>query len=464
MSAVSVLDSAWVLGSKWGDKRMRQRKGTMMTMLNKDTSHKIADLLKNKIVLMGIAVLAVLLFLFIKSLWNTPSTIPTFTAKKGRLEISVTESGELRAKKTVSILAPVPRSGKLKIISLIPEGTYVEPGTVVVRFDPSDALLEVKKAESELELALSEKTKVEARHKSESAQLDSQLKGADLGYQLSKLKLEQIKFEAKIKQDEALLGNKLDELKYQQSKQEYESKKIIQKTEMDRADLEIKQKQDALEKARDALTSLSLVSKAKGLVVYGLNYQNQGRKFSIGDEAWGTAPIIELPDLSAMESVTFVNEIDISKIKPRQKVIVRLDAFREQTFEGSVSFIAPLGESRRSNIKVFEVTIDVKDESTILKPGMTTGNKIIVHELQDVLFVPLEAVFNQEGRNYVWVQNGSQFRRRDVVLGERSEDYVVLTNGLSEGESVALLNPFAKDEEGLPTGGSKGLEIPGEKK
>jgi multidrug efflux pump subunit AcrA (membrane-fusion protein) len=165
-----------------------------------------------------------------------------------------------------------------------------------------------------------------------------------------------------------------------------------------------------------------------------------------------------------MESVTFVNEIDISKIKPRQKVIVRLDAFREQTFEGSVSFIAPLGESRRSNIKVFEVTIDVKDESTILKPGMTTGNKIIVHELQDVLFVPLEAVFNQEGRNYVWVQNGSQFRRRDVVLGERSEDYVVLTNGLSEGESVALLNPFAKDEEGLPTGGSKGLEIPGEKK
>jgi multidrug efflux pump subunit AcrA (membrane-fusion protein) len=343
------------------------------------------------------AVLAIILFVFLKSLFTSPPTIPTFTVKKGNLEISVTESGELRAKKTVSILAPVARSGKLKIIYLIPEGTYVEPGTVVVRFDPSDALLEVKKAESELELALSEKIKVEARHKSENAQLDSQLKGAELGYQLSKLKLEQIKFEAKIKQDEALLTNKLDELKYQQSKQEYESKKIIHKSEMDKTDLEIKQKTDALVKARDALNSLSLVSKAKGLVVYGLNYQNQGRKFSIGDDAWGTAPIIELPDLSAMESVTFVNEIDISKLQAGQHVVVRLDAFREQTFAGSVSFIAPLGESRRPNVRAFEVTIDIKNESAILKPGMTTSNKIIVNELMDVFFVPMEGIFHKVG-------------------------------------------------------------------
>ncbi|MCX6568672.1 MAG: efflux RND transporter periplasmic adaptor subunit [Candidatus Aminicenantes bacterium] len=435
-----------------------------MTILRKEKSSKIALLLKNRIVLLGLAVLAIILFLLIKSLFKSPSTIPTFIAKKGDLEISVTVSGELRAKKTVSIIAPVPRSGKLKIINLIPEGTYVEPGTVVVKFDPSDALLEVKKAESELELALSEKNKVEARHKSESVQLDSQLKGAELGYQLSKLRLEQIKFEAKIKQDEALLTNQLDELKYQETKQAYESKKIIQKSEMDKTDLEIRQKRDALVKAQEALRSLSLVSNAKGLVVYSLNYQNQGRKFSVGDDAWGTAPIIELPDLSAMESVTFVNEIDISKIKPGQQVVVRLDAFREQTFTGSVSFIAPLGESRRSNIRAFEVTIDMKNESTILKPGMTTSNKIIVNELKAVFFVPLDAVFDKEGKKYVYVQNGSHFKSRSVVLGEKSEDYVVVKEGLSEGESIALLDPFAKAENGLLTGASKDLDIPGDKK
>ena len=425
---------------------------------------KIRPWLRNKFVLLGLLVLAVVLFVQVRSVFHSSSTIPTFTAKRGDLEISVTESGELRAKKTVSIVAPVPRTGKLKIIFLIPEGTYVEPGTVVVRFDPSDALMEVKKAESDLELAISEKTKVEARHKSESAQLESQLKGAELGYQLSKLRLEQIKFEAKIKQDEALLTNQLDDLKYQETKQEYASKKIIQKSEMDKTDLEIKQKREALLKAQEALNALSLVSSAKGLVIYGLNYQNQGRKFSIGDDAWGTAPIIELPDLTGMESVTYVNEIDISKVKPGQRVVVRLDAFREQTFEGRVSFVAPLGDVRRSNVKVFEVTIEMKNESAVLKPGMTTSNKIIIHELKDVFFVPLEAVLDRDGHPYIYVQGGSRFKKRNVVLGERSEDYVVVKEGLAEGENVALLDPFAPAESGLQPPRPKQVEIPAEKK
>jgi RND family efflux transporter MFP subunit len=431
-----------------------------LTISIKEFGRRALSLLKNKVVLAGTGVIAVVLFFLARSFFYSTSTIPTFTAKQGNMEIAVTVSGELRAKRTVSIVAPVLRGGKLKIIYMIPEGTYVEPGTVVVRFDPSDALLEVKNAESELELALSEKTKVEARHKSENAEMDSQLKGAELGYQLSKLRLEQIKFEAKVKQDEALLTNKLDELKYQQAKEGNEAKKIIQKAEMDKANLEVKQKREALAKAQEALHSLSLVSKARGLVVYGLNYQNQGRKFAIGDDAWGTATVIELPDLSGMESVTYVNEIDISKVKTGQKVIVRLDAFREQTFPGRVSFVAPLGNSRRSSIKVFEVTIDLPNESEILKPGMTTSNKIIVSELQNVLFVPLDAVFTGENKAHVFVKSGSRFKSREVVLGERSDDYVVIKEGLADGETVALLDPFAGRESGVSVGKPAQFEIP----
>jgi HlyD family secretion protein len=415
---------------------------------------------KSKVALAGVGALAIVIFFLVRSLFYTSSTIPTFAARQGNMEIAVTESGELRAKRTVSIVAPVLRGGKLKIIYMIPEGTYVEPGTVVVRFDPSDALLEVKKAESELELALSEKTKVEARHRSENAEMDSQLKSAELGFELSKLRLEQIKFEAKAKQDEAALQNKLDELKFRQIQEGNESKKTIQKAELDKANLEVKQKQETLAKAQEALHSLSLVSPAKGLVVYGLNYQNQGRKFGVGDDAWGTAPVIELPDLSGMESVTYVNEIDISKVKTGQEVIVRLDAFREQKFTGRVSFVAPLGNSRRSTIKVFEVTIEIPNESEILKPGMTTSNKIIVSELRDVLFVPLDAVFVREGKPRVFVKSGSRFKSREVVLGERSDDYVVIKDGLANGEVVALLDPFAEREPGLPAGTSPQPDIP----
>jgi multidrug efflux pump subunit AcrA (membrane-fusion protein) len=435
-----------------------------MTTVKKGLGGRIAPWLKTRFVLPGAGVLAILLFLFVRGLFVAPSTIPTYTVKRGDLEISVTESGELRAKKTVSIVAPMARMAKLKIIYLVPEGTYVEPGTVVVRFDPSEALNEVKKADAELELANSERAKLEARHKLESAQMDSQLKAAELGYQLSKLRLEQIKFEAKVRQDEALLSNKLDEMKFQDIQQECESKKIIQRSEMEKADLEARQKRDDLVKARETLKALSLVSDTKGLVVYGLNYQNQGRKFAVGDDVWGAAPIIEVPDLSAMESIAYINEIDIGKIEPGQSVIVRLDALREQTFAGAVSFVAPLGNRRRSNIKVFEVLVDIKNGSGVLKPGMTTSNKIIVNELKDVFFVPLDAVFGKEGDSHVYVRNGSRFHQRSVVLGDKSDDYAVIKEGLTEGEIVALLDPFAEPQDRLTTPGPAAPEMPGEKR
>ncbi len=431
----------------------------MMTILKREKISKIVALLKNKFVLAGLIIFAVILFILIKNISHSPSKIPVYAVKKSNLEISVKNSGELRAKNISTVMAPL-RGGKLKIIYLIPEGTYVDAGTVVVKFDPSDAILVLKTAESELASAISDKKELEAKQKFEKAQLTSQLKGAELSYELSKLRMEQIKFEAKAKQDEARLTHQVDEMKYEDTKQECKSKAIIQKSEMDKMGLKISQKKDALAKAQEALKSLSLESTAKGLVIYGVNWQNQGRKFSIGDEAWGTAAIIEIPDLSTIESITDINEVDISKIKSGQKVMVKLDAFQDQTFLGEVSFIAPLGEARRSNIKVFEVAIDMKNESTILRPGMTTSNKIIINELKNVIFVPIEAVFDHEGKKVVYVRDGSRFKRRNVVLGEKSEDFVVIKEGLAEGDAVALLNPHAKSGNESPGPGSTDLEIP----
>ncbi len=407
-----------------------------------------------------IILLMVILFSF-GTFESSVSGIPTYTPVVDDFVVSVTESGEIRAKNSVAISAPRIRRGNLKIIYLIPEGTYVKPGDVVARFDPTEAQTKLKESESDLEISLSKKDKLIANHKSAMAQMESQLKSAELSFELSKLNLEQMKFEAEAKQQEALLNHKKNELSYEQTKQEYESKKIIQQSELNEMEIEINQKRNELERSQRDFELMTLTTSAEGLVVYSENWGNDGRKFGVGDQPWPGATIMNLPDLSAMESVTNVNEVDVSKISKGQKVMVKLDAFQDSTFQGKVSSVASLGRKKdnNSNIKVFEILVDVDGTSDILRPGMTTSNKIIIDKVPNVISVPHEAVFDKFGKTLVYVMSGSSFEEREVEVGTKGEDFVVIKNGLDGGETVALLDP-TKSSSNPQNVSSESVELP----
>ena len=150
-----------------------------------------------------------------------------------------------------------------------------------------------------------------------------------------------------------------------------------------------------------------------------------------------------------MESVTNINEVDVSKIKKDQNTVVKLDAFQDSTFHGTVSSIASMGRNKdqESNIKVFEVLVSIKEQSEILRPGMTTSNKIIISEIPDKLFIPQEAVFDKEGKKIAYVKNGSGFDEAEITLGEKGEDYIIVEKGLKQGDEVALLDPTLEPEK-----------------
>ncbi|MEW6194151.1 MAG: HlyD family efflux transporter periplasmic adaptor subunit [Bacteroidota bacterium] len=409
---------------------------------------KLPKPLKNRYVIIGIAVLLLILIISFAATSKSDVEIPTFTLKQEKFLVSITESGEIRAKNSISVSAPRIR-GNLKIVFLIPEGTYVNPNDVVCRFDPSEAVATLRDAEAKLEIALSDKEKLIANHKASMAQMESQLKSAELSFELSKLKLEQVKFEAQSIQQQTKLEHEKNKLSFEQTKQEYESKKVINKSEMDKMEVEIKQRKSDLEKAQRDLEQLTLTAPSEGLVVYGVNWSNNGRKFAVGDTPWGGAQIITLPDLSAMESVTNINEVDVSRIKKNQNTIVKLDAFQDSSFAGEVIDVASIGKQKEqnSNIKVFEVIITIKSQSDILRPGMTTSNKIIINEIPNVLFIPQEAVFEKEGKKIVYKKNGSGFDPVQVELGERGEDYIIVKKGLSNEDIVALVDPTLESEE-----------------
>lgn len=427
---------------------------------------KLPPFFKRKSVVIAIPVLFVVLIFFIVSSFQSDyNNIPVFKVKRDNFLISITESGELRAKNSISIRAPRTRTPS-KIIFLIPEGTYVKPGDVLVKFDPTDAMQRVSDEEQRMEVVLSDKEKLLANHKSQNAQSETQLQTAEISFEQSKLMLEKQKFEALAVQQEAQLNHKKNELSYKQTQQDIESKKVIQKSEINKQALDIRQREQELKRVKTELESLTLKAPTEGLVVYGSNWENSGRKYAIGNTAYGGANIIELPDLSLMESVTNVNEVDVSKVKKALKVLVKMDAFQDSTFAGEISDIASIGRLKDSNskLKVYEILIRIKQRSEKLKPGMTTSNKIVVREIPDVIFVPIESIFEKNGKKIVFIKNGSGFDEREVEVGEKGEDYIIIRSGLRVGEEIALTDPFEKPEMKTETETKKNVQIPGSEK
>jgi hypothetical protein len=163
------------------------------------------------------------------------------------------------------------------------------------------------------------------------------------------------------------------------------------------------------------------------------------RKVGSSISPWDNV-VATLPDMSSMMSKTYVNEIDVSKVKMGQHVEIVVDAFPEKSYTGTVTSVANIGEQLpNADAKVFEVLIEVDGSDPILRPSMTTGNKIITKTIKDITYIPLESV--QAGADsipFVYMKNGT---RQVVVLGESNENNVVIEQGLQPGVQIYLSTP-----------------------
>ncbi len=116
------------------------------------------------------------------------------------------------------------------------------------------------------------------------------------------------------------------------------------------------------------------------------------------------SPIIAtFPNLNNWVTKTYINEIDISLIKPGQKVKIGVDAFPEKELNGEVVEVANMGLTvPQSDAKAFEVKIKINGSDEDIKPGMTTSNTIQVGHFDDVVYVPIESVFYNDSLSFVY--------------------------------------------------------------
>ncbi|MCU0457031.1 MAG: efflux RND transporter periplasmic adaptor subunit [Bacteroidales bacterium] len=379
--------------------------------------------------------------------------------RRGTFTEVLSEQGTVEALNSLSISAPVISYlyGTLKIARIVDDGREVKAGDTVIIFDPSEIKRAIVQAEQQLEIAQAEYDKLKSTQLSEIEDLQSDLELAKISQEISALNFETATFEPEATKKEIKLKLESAGIALNRAQEQIENKKIIHREDLLQKEVTIRQLTSRLEDANHSMNSLFVVSPANGIAIKEENWTTD-QKWAVGDSPYSGSRLIELPDLAKMTARVNINETDISKVMPGQRVEIRPDAYSDSVYTGKVESVANLAQTKdyRSKIKIFPVRISIEGHSRTLLPGLTVSCKIIVSEIPDVLYIPLESLFREQGMDYVYVKSGAGFKRRDIKTGSVNTDYAIVEEGLEENDEIALSNPFIDKNEKEGNNGKAG--------
>jgi len=389
---------------------------------------------------------------FLTIYWMSGSSsmdIATSETSFGEFIIELNTTGELKAHKNVVVKVPRDFRRSIQIIKLATEGTMVKEGDFLLQFDAGEFEKQLEQKQNDLKNAEAELQSLEANQVSNMAQLKASFETQKYSHRQAEINLEQMKYEAKIKREQKEIEMKKADIALTQAEVKIKAQEIIDEAEMKKARLKIKQAKLEVEKIEKYIKACTMTAPTQGLVVYEKIWGPNGRqKVKVGDTPWRGQGIISIPDLSVMQVQTKVNEVDISKIREEQEVIIKLDSHPDVTFYGTITEIANLARSDgkdENKVKVFDVTVTIKEIDERLKPGMSASSQIITDRIQDVLSVPLQSVFEKDGKTVVYAMDPGP-KMKEVELGPKNSDYVVITKGLEKGEKITLRDPTVQLE------------------
>jgi len=406
------------------------------------------NLEKKHWIIIGAVAFVLLLFIF----WPENKKDKLYnTVEKGNFKIEVNSSGELKAKKSEDIKGPSSLRAhgiwQIKITDLVSEGTYVKEGDYVSQLDKSEVATKISTAATEVEKITTEYEQARLDTAIEMMKLRDEL--INLNYEIEEKRLisEQSTYEAPAVQRQAEIDLEKAERKLKQSLSNISLKRRQNAAKLHQVQLSLQQQQSKLDRLDALIQELRILAPKDGMVVYKRTWD--GKKITSGSQIGVWNPTVAtLPDLSKMVTKTYVNEIDISNLKKGLNVSLTIDAFPDKKFTGKVVNVANVGEQLpNSDAKVFEVTVEVNEKDTLLRPAMTTNNQILIEELTDVVFIPQESVFVTDSVSYVVVKTGLGTEKQKVELGKTNDNFVIVLKGLDEGEELLMVKP--EDVESL---------------
>ncbi len=202
----------------------------------------------------------------------------------------------------------------------------------------------------------------------------------------------------------------------------------------------LKKEEELLARFKNQLAKCKVLAPADGMVTYASDRDMEIRE---GAAIRKSQHFMSLPNLTQMQVQVSVHESVLDRVRVGQEATISIDAFADRRYKGKVKSVAVLPEQNYyygSDTKVYRALVTIEEDVAQLKPGMTAVAEIHVDLLENVNAVPVQAIVQRDGKNWLYVEDGQSVLHRDITLGPSNDLYVSVSAGIQPGERV-VLNP-----------------------
>jgi multidrug efflux pump subunit AcrA (membrane-fusion protein) len=378
---------------------------------------------------------------------------PELRVTKSETVFSLIAQGELEAVKATPITSTSSSRRPQTIAWIADQYSLVKKGDVIVKFDGVPFQNEMDAAEFEL-------TKLNYTRLQKNRELNNSLE--DFNNESDVVDFEYLMAQ-KFNIDNPMLYTKIEMIDASDNEEFLEAKS----TYIDNMSSHFKGKSDSevglidsksqMQKAKvdmnqENLDQLEILAPHDGIVVLKKGWD--GSIPQAGKSVFPGMGLASIPDLSSMKAKIFVPEIEAVGLKKEQKVDIKLHAFPNLKFTGTISMVSKSAQPKKRDnpVKFFTVTVVIneKDEA-ILLPGQRLDATIFTTEKSENIVVPIQTIFRKDGKSWVYhkAANGD-YRKKDVMTGICSTSQCIVEAGLSENDIMALIEPkkeSSKDKE-----------------
>lgn len=334
------------------------------------------------------------------------------------------------------------QGSQMIITTLVPKGTRVKKGDLVIEFDRQNQLRTAQDKRAEWLDFEEQIRKKRAEHLAQQAKDETELKAAENAVALSKLDVLKNEVLPRIEAEKNKLTLEASQARYTQLQETFALKRKaadaearILEVKRDRAALAMRQAEQNAEK-------MAVRSPIDGLVVYRLIWRGgQPGDPQEGLEVWSGLALLDIVGSSAMRVRVKVNQADVDLLRVGHQASVLLDAYPGHKYQARLDQLAPVGVAGTFSPKVrtFTATFTIDGTDATLMPDLSAAVDVELDRRENVLLAPRDAVEFKDGKAFLRVKNGSSAESRAVTIGAMNDLQVEITSGAEAGLPVVTM-------------------------
>jgi multidrug resistance efflux pump len=393
----------------------------------------------------AVLLLVTIPFLFLHFRQGRPSADRTDSlvkVERKNLSQTLRLNGTTQASRSFIVLAPRlegAQVGSMVVTKLVPAGTHVKSGDLLVEFDPQAQTKDYLDKKSTYDNLVSQVAQKQTDEDIAQSKDDTALKQAEDELKRAQLEIQRNEVVSRIDAEKNQEAVDEGQAKLKQLKETYQLKRAAAVAAIKILEIQRDRAKEAMRYALANAAKMTVHSPMAGVVVYNTIWLG-GRMGTVqqGDQVRPGVPFLQVVDPSKMEVRVELNQVDLLKVHPGQKAEMHLDAYPGMTLPAVLDELSPLGHTGQFTemVRSFTARFLVQGNDPRLLPDLSAAMDLDLGTENSVLVVPYQSIGTESGQSFVWLKRSSGFEKRTVKIGRRNDLNAVVESGLAEGDVI----------------------------